>query len=100
MDRGYSFHWPVGSRPYLLLPGGQRLNLTVDGRIPYISSAGSEAWGQVGVAAASVLKRWGCAMNGANSYLFYIRVVKIFMGILKLRLLYFLERTKYICIDK
>ena len=69
MDRGYSFHWPVGSRPYLLLPGGQRLNLIVDGRIPYISSAGSEAWGQVGVAAASVLKRWGCAMNGANSYL-------------------------------
>ena len=34
MDHGYSFHWPAGKNPYLVLPNGMRLNLIVEGKIP------------------------------------------------------------------
>ena len=34
MDHGYSFHWRAGRKPYLLLPNGKRLNLTVEGKYP------------------------------------------------------------------
>ena len=69
LDRGFTFHWPSGRSPYLVLPGGRRLALTVDGKIPYLYAKHVQALGQVDVAAASVLRRWGCAMSGANSYL-------------------------------
>ena len=29
MDHGFSFFWPAGQRPYLLLPNGQRVDLAV-----------------------------------------------------------------------
>ena len=69
LDRGFSFHWPSGKSPYLILPGGRRLNLTVDGKIPYLYAKHVQAMGQVDVAAASVLRRWGCATCSANTYL-------------------------------
>ena len=52
LDHGYSFHWLAGKRPYLLLPDGRRINLHVDGKIPYLHVSGSGAQGQVDVAAA------------------------------------------------
>jgi len=34
---GYSFHWEaLSSRPYLVTPGGRRVELRVDGYIPYL----------------------------------------------------------------
>ena len=49
LDHGYSFHWPAGKTPYLLLPNGRRVNLVVDGKIPYLTLEGRKAMGQVDV---------------------------------------------------
>eukprot|EP00959_Pyramimonas_sp_CCMP1952_P441750 9248243-Pyramimonas_sp.AAC.1 len=46
MDHGFSFFWPTGRRPYLLLPSGQRVDLIVEGEIPYLTLSGKEALGQ------------------------------------------------------
>eukprot|EP00959_Pyramimonas_sp_CCMP1952_P373195 7815573-Pyramimonas_sp.AAC.1 len=46
MDRGFPFSWPAGQRPYLLLPNGQRVDLIVEGKIPYMTLSGKEALGQ------------------------------------------------------
>eukprot|EP00959_Pyramimonas_sp_CCMP1952_P113710 2377015-Pyramimonas_sp.AAC.1 len=46
MDRGCSFFWPAGQRPYLLLPNGQRVDLAAEGKIPYLTLSGKEALGQ------------------------------------------------------
>eukprot|EP00959_Pyramimonas_sp_CCMP1952_P465366 9488169-Pyramimonas_sp.AAC.1 len=46
MDRGFSFFWPAGQKPYLLLPNGQRVDLTVEGKIPYLTLSRKEALGQ------------------------------------------------------
>eukprot|EP00959_Pyramimonas_sp_CCMP1952_P348939 7311067-Pyramimonas_sp.AAC.1 len=46
MDRGFSFFWPAGRMPYLLLPNGQRVDLIVECKIPYLTLSGKEALGQ------------------------------------------------------
>eukprot|EP00959_Pyramimonas_sp_CCMP1952_P114229 2388342-Pyramimonas_sp.AAC.1 len=46
MDHGFSFVWPAGQRPYLLLPNGHRVDLVVEGKIPYLALSGREALGQ------------------------------------------------------
>ena len=56
MDHGFSFFWPAGRRPYLLLPNGHRLDLTVEGKIPYLTLSGSEALG-----------RWMCAVAAGSA---------------------------------
>eukprot|EP00959_Pyramimonas_sp_CCMP1952_P026046 546707-Pyramimonas_sp.AAC.1 len=35
MDRGFSFVWPAGQRPCLLLSNGHRVDLIVEGKIPF-----------------------------------------------------------------
>eukprot|EP00959_Pyramimonas_sp_CCMP1952_P102805 2150063-Pyramimonas_sp.AAC.1 len=37
IGRGCSFHWKAGGVPRLLLPGGARQDLTVDGGIFYLA---------------------------------------------------------------
>ena len=34
---GYGFHWFPYQTPYLILPNGTRIDLQVDGGIPYLS---------------------------------------------------------------
>eukprot|EP00959_Pyramimonas_sp_CCMP1952_P269407 5632017-Pyramimonas_sp.AAC.1 len=46
MDHGFSFFWPAGRGPCLLLPNGQRVDLIVEGKIPYFTISGKEALGQ------------------------------------------------------
>eukprot|EP00959_Pyramimonas_sp_CCMP1952_P023089 485603-Pyramimonas_sp.AAC.1 len=46
MDHGFSFFWPAGQRPCLLMPNGQRVDLAVEGKIPYLPLSGKEALGQ------------------------------------------------------
>eukprot|EP00959_Pyramimonas_sp_CCMP1952_P007008 146338-Pyramimonas_sp.AAC.1 len=46
MDHGFSFFWPAGQRPCLLLPNGQRVDLAAEGKIPYLTLSGKEALGQ------------------------------------------------------
>ena len=62
MDRGFSFFWPAGRRPYLLLPNGHRVDLTVEGKIPYLTLSGKEALGRwmwaVAVGEAETPERW------------------------------------------
>ena len=39
MNKGYTFVWPAGERPYFILPkslGGKLVCLDVDGDIPYL----------------------------------------------------------------
>ena len=72
LDHGYSFHWPAGKTPYLLLPNGRRVNLVVDGKIPYLTLEGRQAMGQVDVAVARgapALPRWACAFSCAEKFL-------------------------------
>eukprot|EP00959_Pyramimonas_sp_CCMP1952_P370378 7756918-Pyramimonas_sp.AAC.1 len=47
VDHGCSFNWGAGGVPRLLLPSGRRLDLAVDGKIPYLSMEGRGAMGQV-----------------------------------------------------
>eukprot|EP00959_Pyramimonas_sp_CCMP1952_P009879 205653-Pyramimonas_sp.AAC.1 len=46
MDHGFSFVWPAGQRPYLLLPSGRRVDLIAEGKILYLTLSGREAPGQ------------------------------------------------------
>ena len=71
LDHGYSFHWPAGKTPYLLLPNGRRVNLIVDGKIPYLTLEGRQAMGQVDVAVARgapALPRWACVFSCAEKF--------------------------------
>ena len=36
VDFGYSFHWPAGGAPYLVRPDGARVELEVEGYVPYL----------------------------------------------------------------
>eukprot|EP00959_Pyramimonas_sp_CCMP1952_P237572 4964731-Pyramimonas_sp.AAC.1 len=47
IDHGYSFYWKSGKEPYLLLPNGMRVDLTVDDKTPYLNIGGGEALGLV-----------------------------------------------------
>ena len=72
MDHGYSFYWLAGKTPYLLLPDGKRVNLVVNGKIPYLHIQGSGAQGRIDVAAAeqgTALDRWACVMSTAKTVL-------------------------------
>ena len=73
MDHGFSFFWPASRRPYLLLPNGHRLDLTVEGKIPYLTLSGREALGQwmcaVAAGQSETPERWCCVMPGAKAFL-------------------------------
>eukprot|EP00959_Pyramimonas_sp_CCMP1952_P097716 2042143-Pyramimonas_sp.AAC.1 len=56
MDRRFSFSWPAGKRPYLLMPNGQRVDLAVEGKIPHLTLSDKEA-----------LCRWMCAVAAGES---------------------------------
>ena len=43
-DHGCSFHWRAGRKPHLILPSGMRLDLTADGKMPYLAVDGRGAW--------------------------------------------------------
>eukprot|EP00959_Pyramimonas_sp_CCMP1952_P416203 8720228-Pyramimonas_sp.AAC.1 len=73
MHRGFSFVWPAGQRPYLLLPDGHRVDLIVEGKVPYLTLSGREALGQLMCAAAAgkpaAPERWRCVTSGAKTLL-------------------------------
>ena len=40
---GFSLHWPAGESPFIIDPTGHRIDMTVHGFVPYISSAPHDA---------------------------------------------------------
>ena len=73
MDHGFSFHWPSARQPYLLMPNGHRVDLTVEGKIAYLTLTGTEALGRWMCAVAAgqpeTSERWCCVRPGAKAYL-------------------------------
>eukprot|EP00959_Pyramimonas_sp_CCMP1952_P178541 3732044-Pyramimonas_sp.AAC.1 len=70
VDHGHSFYWQSGNMPYLLLPNGMRVDLTVDDNIPYLNIGGGEALGLVDEAAPAYLlglAQWACVEANAES---------------------------------
>merc|ERR1712107_876117 len=50
---GFSLHWPTKHAPYLIDPSGHRIDLVVDGYVPYISNAQLDTAGVKSMTAAS-----------------------------------------------
>eukprot|EP00959_Pyramimonas_sp_CCMP1952_P210720 4409647-Pyramimonas_sp.AAC.1 len=73
MDHGFSFFWPASQIPYLLLPNGQRVDLAVEGKTPYLTLSDKEALGQwmcaVAAGGGETTERWCCVTPGAEAFL-------------------------------
>ena len=72
LDHGFSFEWPAGENPYLVLPNGKIVDLVVGGLIPYLNMSGREApgaWNGAVAESAVALDRWCCVVPGAVGYL-------------------------------
>eukprot|EP00959_Pyramimonas_sp_CCMP1952_P171072 3574503-Pyramimonas_sp.AAC.1 len=73
MERRFSFVWPAAQRPYLLLPHGHRVELIVEGKMPYFTLSGREVLGQwmCAVAAGKPVapERLCCVTSGAKTCL-------------------------------
>ena len=71
LDHGFSFEWPAGENPYLVLPNGKIVDLVVGGLIPYLNMSGREApgaWNGAVAESAVALDRWCCVVPGAVGY--------------------------------
>ena len=69
---GCSFYWKAGRTPYLLLPNGMRLDLTVEGKIPYLYVGKDGAPSLVDDAAPAQpvgFERWACEAPNAMAFL-------------------------------
>ena len=78
MEHGYSFYWRTGRTPYLLLPNGMRLDLTLTNNIPYLYVGQDDlifgAPGRVDGAAPAPpmgFERWACVVPNCRGYLDY-----------------------------
>ena len=71
-DHGFSFFWKAGKTPYLLLPNGVRMDLTVNGKIPYLQVGKDGAPSLVDDAAPARpvgFERWACVAPSAQAYI-------------------------------
>ena len=71
-DHGCSFYWRAGKTPYLLLPNGMRLDLTVEGKIPYLylgKHGGPSLVDDAAPAPPARFERWACVAPNAMAYL-------------------------------
>ena len=70
VGHGYTFYRKAGKSTYLLLPNGMRLDLAVDGKIPYLHVDSSGALGRVDEAAPAhpaFYERWARGQVPCNS---------------------------------